>query len=77
MTNVAVGVVRSFDEDRAIGLIDLDDGSTLDFHSTALSDRSRQVAVGQRVSVAFAATHGGRREAVEVIKLEITSLERH
>ena len=66
---IGLGVVRSFDDDRAIGLIDLDDGSVLDFHSTALSDRSRQVAVGQRVSVSIEPTHGGLREAREVIKL--------
>lgn len=64
-----VGTVASFDATRAIGTIVLDDGAEIEFHSTALSDRSRDVAVGAKVVIEIAATHGGTVHCREVVKI--------
>jgi hypothetical protein len=58
-----IGVVTEFDEPRGLGEVLGDDGTSYRFHSTALADGSRDVAVGTPVVFSVAAGHGGRYEA--------------
>lgn len=69
MAQPVLGTVTEFDEQSALGVVVLDGGGAFQFHSTAVTDRSRTVTVGQRVSVEVAATHGGIRHCREVVKL--------
>lgn len=62
-----LGRVQAFDSERGLGLVVAVDGAVFGFHSTAISDGSRRVAVGDAVSFAVAAAHGGRYEAVGLI----------
>jgi cold shock CspA family protein len=57
------GTVTAFDDDRGLGTVTDDDGTSYDFHCTALTDGSRHVAVGTRVTFLVAAGHLGRMEA--------------
>lgn len=60
------GRVRSFDEDVGLGEIDADEGGSYLFHTTAIVDGSRAIAVGTEVHfLAFFAARG-RIEATEV-----------
>ena len=47
----------------------MDDGSVLPFHATALTDGTRDIAVGTRVVVVVHATHRGRQQAAEITPL--------
>ena len=69
MSAPQIGTVTMFDQDRAIGVVTLDDGAEVEFHSTALSDRSRVVAIGTRVAVEVAPWHSGSQHCREVVKL--------
>jgi cold shock CspA family protein len=60
------GVVSEFDEPRGLGAVRGDDGRNYPFHCTALSDGTRDVAVGTRVVFSVVAGHGGRYEAAAV-----------
>ena len=62
------GTVTSFAEDRGLGTVTDDEGSTFDFHCTALSDGSRAVEVGRPVVFVVRAGHRGRLEARELVK---------
>ncbi len=57
------GTVTAFDDGRGLGTVTDDDGTSYAFHCTALTDGSRQVAVGTRVTFLVAAGHLGRMEA--------------
>ena len=57
------GTVAAFDDDRGTGTVTDDDGTSYGFHCTALTDGSRRVAVGTRVTFLVAAGHLGRLEA--------------
>jgi cold shock CspA family protein len=57
------GRVTSFDAHRGLGEVTEDSGTVFSFHSTAISDGSRDIAVGTRVSFSVTAGHGGRLEA--------------
>ena len=65
-----LGRVQAFDSERGLGLVVAVDGAVFGFHSTAISDGSRRVAVGDAVSFAVAAAHGGRYEAVGLIPVD-------
>jgi cold shock CspA family protein len=56
-------VVTEFDDQRGLGVVSAQDGSSYHFHCTALSDGTRTVEVGTHVVFVVAAGHGGRDEA--------------
>lgn len=60
------GFVAQFDADKGYGTIQADDGSAYFFHCTAISDGSRRVDEGARVTFEVVAGHRGRWEAAEV-----------
>jgi cold shock CspA family protein len=62
------GTVTSFAEDRGLGTVTDDEGSTFDFHCTALSDGSRTVEAGRPVEFVVRPGHRGRLEARELVK---------
>jgi cold shock CspA family protein len=55
--------VTSFDADRALGTVTSDGGVEFGFHSTAIADGSRDIAVGARVAFVVRAGHRGLLEA--------------
>ena len=57
------GRVSSFDQARGLGTVAGDDGTTFDFHATAVADGSRTIDVGTAVTFIVAAGHRGRYEA--------------
>ena len=61
-----LGDVNMFSAQRGIGEVTMDDGAVVAFHATALTDGTRDVAVGTRVQAVIAATHRGGQHAVEV-----------
>jgi cold shock CspA family protein len=61
-----IGVVTEFDDQRGLGVVSAEDGSSYRFHCTALSDGTRTVDVGTRVVFVVAAGHGGRDEALAI-----------
>ncbi|MGA3215237.1 MAG: hypothetical protein ABSD97_06055 [Acidimicrobiales bacterium] len=65
-----LGKVESFDGERGLGSVVSRDGAVFSFHSTAISDGSRHIAVGTLVSFVVAACHGGRFEAVALSALD-------
>jgi cold shock CspA family protein len=66
------GVVAAFDEAAGLGRVQLDEGSLVDFHCTAVVDGSRVAHVGARVHVTLAPGHGG---APAVWRLEERGLQ--
>ena len=60
------GTVREFDAGRGLGLVASTQGATFGFHSTAISDGSRRIDVGERVTFSVAAAPGGCFEAAAV-----------
>ena len=64
-----VGTDVAFDRDVGLGTVRTDDGTELGFHSTAISDGSRDIAVGTAVLYRTAAAHGGAVEARPVTPL--------
>ena len=61
------GTVARFDAERGLGEITAADGATYEFHSTAIADGSRTIAVGTAVEFEVTAGHLGRWEASEVV----------
>ena len=57
------GSVVSFDDSAGYGTITTDDGRELFFHCTALTDGTRTVEPGTRVSLEVVPGHLGRYEA--------------
>lgn len=64
------GRVTAFDEARGLGSVETPGGASFAFHSTAITDGSRKIAVGSRVSFLAAAGLGGRYEAASVSEVE-------
>ena len=60
------GLVVEFDDPRGIGTVAGDDGSTLPFHCTSITDGTRTIPVGTRVTWRIAAGRLGRWEAVAI-----------
>jgi cold shock CspA family protein len=63
-----VGTVTSFEEERGLGTVADAEGSTFDFHCTAITDGSRDIEVGRPVLFVVRPGHRGRLEAREVVK---------
>jgi len=61
-----LGTVRGFDAERGLGLVVSTEGALFRFHSTAISDGSRLIAIGTRVTFSVAAAPGGEFEATAV-----------
>ncbi len=65
----AIGTVTSFEDDRGLGTVTEEDGTTFDFHCTAIADgttghRGRSGGVSSMVRPG----HRGRLEARRVVK---------
>jgi len=58
--------VAAFDEQVGLGTVETDDGRTWRFHCTQITDGSRTIDVGTRVSFDVVAGHGGTWEAASV-----------
>lgn len=61
-----LGRVEAFDPERGLGVVVADGGTRLGFHSTAIADGSRKIAVGCPVGFSVAAGLGGRYEASSI-----------
>ena len=61
-----VGRVEAFDAERGLGTVVEAGGEAFAFHSTAIVDGSRQIAVGTIVAFVTAPALGGRYEAASV-----------
>jgi len=57
------GTVTAFDAHRGLGTVVDEAGSELPFHCTAITDGSRRIEVGARVSFVVVPGHLGRMEA--------------
>jgi cold shock CspA family protein len=66
LTTVRTGRVAAFDARRGLGRVDGDDGTSFDFHATAIADGSRHIEEGAAVSFIVAAGHRGRYEALSI-----------
>jgi cold shock CspA family protein len=66
-TGVHHGRVSSFDRTRGLGTVAGDDGTSFDFHATAVADGSRIIDVGTAVTFIVAAGHRGRYEARSLV----------
>ncbi|MGA2529127.1 MAG: hypothetical protein ABSG36_08195 [Acidimicrobiales bacterium] len=58
-----LGIVRAFEAERGLGVVVVNGGGGFSFHSSAIADRSRQIALGSPVSFTVVAVPGGRFEA--------------
>jgi len=58
--------VVAFDEPRGIGTVETGGGRRFAFHCTAISDGSRNIALGTVVAIEVTAAHLGRLEASTV-----------
>jgi cold shock CspA family protein len=54
------GRVSAFDRAVGLGEVALDDGRTLGFHATAITDGSRSIELGTEVIGQLGADHGGQ-----------------
>jgi cold shock CspA family protein len=61
------GRVASFDPTRGLGEVADDDGSSYDFHATAIASGSRRIDVGTTVVFIVTPGHGGRYEARSLV----------
>lgn len=59
-----LGVVHSFDDRRGDGFVLSDDGESFYFHCVSISDGSRHVDEGERISARRSVGHRGRDEVV-------------
>jgi len=60
------GRVEAFDAERGLGTVVQVGGASFEFHSTAISDGSRQIAAGSRVAFVVSTSLRGRFEATSV-----------
>jgi cold shock CspA family protein len=60
------GLVTGFDDAKGIGTVRSDDGRELFFHCTQITDGSRAIATGTRVTFQVVAGHLGTWEAADV-----------
>ena len=63
-----LGTVTSFEEDRGLGTVTDEGGSSFAFHCTAIADGTRAVDVGRLVLFVVRPGHRGRLEARQVVK---------
>ncbi len=62
------GTVTSFDDDRGLGEVAGDDGTTYPFHCTGIADGTRTIEVGTPVRFDVVAGRLGRWEAWSIQK---------
>jgi len=62
------GVVSAFEEDRGLGTVLGADGTSYDFHCTAIADGTRSIEVGRAVLFVVRPAHRGRLEARAIEK---------
>lgn len=62
------GVVTDFDSHAGLGYVKADDGNVYLLHCINIADRTRDIAVGQRVEFSTV-TRFGRAEASGVVKI--------
>jgi cold shock CspA family protein len=62
------GVVTDFDTHAGLGYVTSDDGNVYLLHCINIADKTRDIAVGQRVEFS-AVTRFGRTEATVVVKI--------
>ncbi len=62
--------MTEFDVDAGLGDLLTDDGRALPFHSTAIADGTRRIAVGRRVVCLVVAGHLGRMEATDLVAID-------
>jgi CspA family cold shock protein len=60
------GFVAAFDEEVGLGTVETDDGRQWRFHCTQITDGTRTIAVGTRVTFDVVAGHRGTWEAASV-----------
>jgi cold shock CspA family protein len=60
------GTVRAYDEAAGLGEIEADEGARYSFHSTAITDGTRTIAVGRSVHFVLVFAPRGCIEADEV-----------
>ena len=58
-----IGRIDQFDGPRGIGIVDCGNGRKVGFHCTAITDGSRDIAVGTLVAVVITTGHLGHLEA--------------
>lgn len=63
---VHTGFVAAFDEQVGLGTVETDDGRQWGFHCTQITDGTRTIAVGTRVTFDVVAGHRGIWEAASV-----------
>jgi cold shock CspA family protein len=68
-----LGKVTRFDEERGIGEILADDGSTVPFHCTSIANRQRRIPQGARVTFSTADGHLGEFEATGVTVVTLSA----
>lgn len=76
ISGLRLGTVAAFDADRGLGSVEAAGGAVLGFHSTAISDGSREIADGCKVSFVIGAALGGRYEAGSLTPLEVSQAGR-
>ncbi len=70
-----VGTVFEFDFARGLGNVSYGNGTLLPFHCTAISDGSRNIEPGTKVTIDTAYGHRGMVEAVAVKPVEVAQPE--
>jgi cold shock CspA family protein len=63
------GHVESFDDHRGDGMVRSDDGERFYFHCVEITNGSRHLDVGVRVTARRAVGHVGRDEAFEITEI--------
>ncbi len=71
MARIHAGTVLAFDAERGLGEVSDDDGGVLGFHCTAIADGSRWIAVGTAVHFLAIDGHAGRREAADLVAIDV------
>ena len=66
MRKIVTGIVRSFDEQRGVGIVEIDQGKQLTFHATAFIDGSRSIERGSPIVACQVPAHGGERQLVDI-----------
>ena len=66
MAPLKTGTIVVFGDD-GLGVVEDVDGLRFGFHSTAIADGSRSIAVGADVNFAVYAGHGGETEATTIV----------
>ncbi|MFY9783206.1 MAG: hypothetical protein WAK12_06705 [Acidimicrobiales bacterium] len=69
-----LGAVESFDERRGDGFVLSDKSERFYFHCVSISDGTRQIDVGSRVTATRGVGHVGRDELVELQKIDVVAL---